>query len=157
MTEHDYLLAWSVYAIAAFGCLLVWMRMTRWIWRWLREPLRILMAVLLYTPTIVEPAKDQYAPAVAVTALDIVFKVGGNMWKAASELSMYAMIALVIYVIFALIRWPIERAWRARRGEKVAPAAAVDEDPRTLRERMEAEEAYAPAPPVRSARVEPKL
>ena len=34
MTEQVYLLAWGLYAIAALGCLLVWFRMTGWIWRW---------------------------------------------------------------------------------------------------------------------------
>ena len=32
MTENDYLIAWGLYAFAALGCLLVWMRMTRWMW-----------------------------------------------------------------------------------------------------------------------------
>ena len=37
MTENDYLIAWGLYAFAALGCLLVWCRMTRFMWRWLRE------------------------------------------------------------------------------------------------------------------------
>ena len=73
MTEQDYLLAWGLYAIAALGCLLVWFRMTGWIWRWLREPLRVVVAVLLLTPTIVDPAKELFAPAIAITALDLLF------------------------------------------------------------------------------------
>ena len=78
MTENDYLIAWGLYAFAALGCLLVWMRMTRFMWRWLREPLRVLMAVLLFSPTIIDPVKEQFAPAVAITALDLAFKVGNN-------------------------------------------------------------------------------
>ena len=58
MTEQDYLLAWGLYAIAALGCLLVWFRMTGWIWRWLREPLRVVVAVLLLTPTIVRNPEE---------------------------------------------------------------------------------------------------
>ncbi|MBQ1558225.1 MAG: MFS transporter, partial [Pseudomonas sp.] len=56
MNENDYLLAWAAYGIAALGCLLVWMRLTSWMWRYLREPLRVLMAVLLFSTTIVDPA-----------------------------------------------------------------------------------------------------
>ena len=78
MTENDYLTAWGLYAFAALGCLLVWWRMTRWIWRWLREPLQLLMAVLLLSPTVVDPVKTQFAPAVAITALDLVLKVGNK-------------------------------------------------------------------------------
>ena len=44
-------------------------------WRWLREPLRILMAVLLFSPTIIDPVKEKFAPAVAIAALDLAFKV----------------------------------------------------------------------------------
>ncbi len=120
MTENDYLIAWGLYAFAALGCLLVWMRMTRWMWRWLREPLRLLMAVLLFCPTIVDPVKDKVAPALAIVALDVLFKVGNNVWRAASDLLMYSMIAFGIYLIFVLIRFPIERAANARKERAAA-------------------------------------
>ncbi|MBV4474985.1 MFS transporter [Pseudomonas botevensis] len=125
MTENDYLIAWGLYAFAALGCLLVWMRMTRWMWRWLREPLRVLMAVLLFSPTIIDPVKEKYAPAVAITALDLAFKVGNNAFRAISELLMYAMIALGLYLVFVLIRLPIERASNARKEKAEAARAAA--------------------------------
>ncbi len=131
MTENDYLIAWGLYAFAAVGCLLVWMRMTRWMWRWLREPLRVLMAVLLFSPTIIDPVKEKFAPAIAITVLDLAFKVGNNAWRAISELLMYAMIAFGLYLIFVLIRLPIERASKARREQaEAARAAARAEDER---------------------------
>ncbi|MGE7956837.1 MFS transporter [Pseudomonas sp. NPDC089530] len=129
MTENDYLIAWGLYAFAALGCLLVWMRLTRWMWRWLREPLRVLVAVLLFSPTVVDSAKDMFAPAVAITALDMLFKVGNNAWRAVSDLFMYGMIAFALYLVFVLIRWPIERAANARkeRAEAAKAAARADE------------------------------
>lgn len=131
MTENDYLIAWGLYAFAAVGCLLVWMRMTRWMWRWLREPLRVLMAVLLFSPTIIDTVKEKFAPAIAITALDLAFKVGNNAWRAISELLMYAMIAFGLYLIFVLIRFPIERASNARKEQaEAARAAARAEDER---------------------------
>ncbi|ABA73143.1 MULTISPECIES: hypothetical protein [Pseudomonas] len=131
MTENDYLIAWGLYAFAAVGCLLVWMRMTRWMWRWLREPLRVLMVVLLFSPTIIDPVKEKFAPAIAITALDLAFKVGNNAWRAISELLMYAMIAFGLYLIFVLIRFPIERASNARKEQaEAARAAARAEDER---------------------------
>ncbi|MFW0754440.1 MFS transporter [Pseudomonas sp. H11T01] len=130
MTENDYLIAWGFYAFAALGCLLVWVRMTRWMWRWLREPLRLLMAVLLLSPTIIDPVKEKFAPAVAITALDLAFKVGNNVWRAVSDLFMYSMIAFGIYLVFVLIRWPIERASKARKEQAAAAkAAASAQDP----------------------------
>lgn len=134
MTENDYLLAWSAYGVAALGCLLVWFHLTGWMWRWLREPLRVLMAVLLLTPTIVDPAKDMFAPAVAITALDVIFKVGNNAWKATLDLTMYSIIALALYLVFAGIRWPIENKLKARRAQLEA-AQQVEDEP-TLREIM---------------------
>ncbi len=128
MTENDYLIAWGLYAFAAVGCLLVWMRMTRWMWRWLREPLRVLVAVLLFSPTIIDPVKEKFAPAVAITALDLAFKVGNNAWRAISELLMYAMIAFGLYLIFVLIRFPIERASKARKEQAEAARAAARAD-----------------------------
>ncbi|WP_220805089.1 MFS transporter [Pseudomonas sp. NCCP-436] len=132
MNENDYVLAWAAYGVAALGCLLVWMRMTRWMWRYLREPLRVLMAVLLLSPTIVDPARELFAPAIAVTAMDLLLKVGNNAWRAVADLALYGLIALGVYLVFVAVRWPIERWWRGRRAVK----PAVPEDPRTLRERL---------------------
>ena len=150
MTENDYLTAWGLYAFAALGCLLVWWRMTRWIWRWLREPLQLLMAVLLLSPTIVDPVKTQFAPAVAITALDLVLKVGNNAWRAISDLFMYTMIVFALYIVFVLIRWPIERAANARRERKVAADAALAAEP-------EDDEPFRRPAPAGGMRVEPRL
>jgi len=163
MTENDYLIAWGLYAFAAVGCLLVWMRMTRWMWRWLREPLRVLMAVLLFSPTIIDPVKEKFAPAIAITALDLAFKVGNNAWRAISELLMYAMIAFGLYLIFVLIRLPIVRASKARREQAEAARAAARAD-----DERDADQPFGGAgddrygrPPVPSnpqrMRVEPRL
>jgi hypothetical protein len=132
MFDSDYSLAWTLYGIAALGCLLFWFRVTRWMWRWVREPLRLLAAVLLFTPTIVDPAKELFAPAVAITAMDLAFGVGNNAWRDVADLAMYGLIAFGLYLLLVAIRWPIERKY-GRRGEN----QAADEDSRTLRERME--------------------
>lgn len=137
MIENDYLLAWSAYAVAALGCLLVWYRLTGWMWRYLREPLRLLVAVLLFSPTIVDPAKELFAPAIAVTALDLLFKVGNNAWRAVADLALYGLIAFALYLAFVAIRWPLERWWYRRRGPETE---ADDEDAPTLRELMQRDE-----------------
>ena len=153
LPANEYLLAWSAYGIAALGCLLVWLRMTRPLWRWLREPLRLIMAVLLLTPTIVDPAKELFAPAVAVTALDLLFKVGDNAWRAVADLALYGLIAFVVYGLVVAVRWPIERRLRQRRVDSQGR-----EDHRTLRERLEEDEHndYRPASRYQT-RTEPRL
>jgi hypothetical protein len=165
MTENDYFLAWGIYAFAAFGCLLVWMRMTSWMWRLLRQPLRLLMAVLLFTPTIVDPVKEKFAPAIAITALDVLFKNISNGWRAMSDLAMYGMIALGLYALYALIRWPFELKAKARRDEREAAAArAAAQEPPLPDEPFSASDSdrygrKPPTPPTPDGRlrVEPRL
>lgn len=160
MTEHDYFLAWGIYAIAAVGCLLVWFRLTRWMWRYLREPLRVLALVLVATPTIVDPLKEEYAPAIAITALDLLVKAGNNVLQAASDLAMYGMFAFGLYLVFVLIRWPIMRASQARKAEQVAAAerrAAELKAQEQAQERFEAHGERRPAPATPGYRVEPRL
>jgi signal transduction histidine kinase len=160
MTEHDYFLAWGIYAIAAVGCLLVWFRLTRWMWRYLREPLRVLALVLLATPTIVDPLKEQYAPAIAITALDLLVKAGNNVLQAASDLAMYGMFAFSLYLIFVLIRWPIMRASRRRKAEQAAVAerrAAEIKAEEDTQAQLEARGEHRPASVSTAYRVEPRL
>ncbi len=156
MFDSDYSLAWALYGIAALGCLLFWFRVTRWMWRWLRESLRLAAAVLLFTPTIVDPAKELFAPAVAITAMDILFQVGNNAWRAVADLALYGLIAFALYLMLVAIRWPLERRF-GRRGE----AADDVEDPRTLRERLEQDDDdhYEPdyAPARGRVRTEPRI
>lgn len=156
MNEEEYLLAWAAYAVAALGCMLVWLRMTGWIWRWLREPLRLLVAVLLFTPTMVDPARELMAPAIAITALDLLFKVGNNALRALADLSMYGLLVFGAYLLFAALRWPLERWWQKRRGAQAA-ASAKESEP-TLRELMlrgleDAEQRQAAG----GERIEPRL
>ena len=161
MTEQDYLLAWAAYAIAALGCLLVWCRMTGWMWRFLREPLRVLVAVLLLTPTIVDPAKELFAPAIAITALDLLFKVGNNAWRAVADLAIYGAIAFAVWLAFCALRWPLERWWQGRQAPVGQPVQ--DEDEPTLRELMNRDERHDDADTrldaqgERRLRIEPRL
>jgi hypothetical protein len=155
MSENDYLLAWGAYLIAAFGCLLVWFRLTGWMWRYLREPLQVLMTVLLFSPTIVDPAKEQFAPAVAISAMDLLLDVGNNVWRAVADLAMYSLLALALYLLFVAIRWPVVRWWKDRAGE-----AADSENEPTLREMLEQDD--YPAEPYdnrrdHGGRLEPRL
>jgi hypothetical protein len=168
MTDNDYLIAWGLYAFAALGCLLVWFKLTGWMWRYLREPLRVIGAVLLFCPTIIDPAKEQYAPALAISVLDLALKVGNNVWRAALDLSTYGAIALGAYVIFALIRLPFLRAKKARLAHAEAAAAQRATEQKQEDELYDAQDSERPArPPVATGnpgnsgtgrmRVEPKL
>ncbi|MBA6117765.1 MULTISPECIES: MFS transporter [Pseudomonas] len=166
MTENDYTLAWGLYAVAALGCIWVGFKLTGWMWRWLREPLRVILAVLLLTPTVVDPGKDAMAPAIAITALDLAFKVGNNAWRAVSDFAMYGMIAFGLYLVFVLLRWPLEKRARARREQADAAAKrrVAEDDPLAVDAPLAAErrdryrdEPPPAAPPGGRGRVEPRL
>jgi hypothetical protein len=124
MTDNDYMIGWGLYAFAALGCLLVWMKLTGWMWRYLREPLWLIGALLLFSPTLIDPVKEKYAPALAISVLDLAFKVGNNVWRAVLDLATYGAVALGLYVIFALIRLPILKARKARAAHAKAAADA---------------------------------
>ncbi|CAD5107733.1 MFS transporter [Zestomonas carbonaria] len=161
MIENDYMLAWAGYAVAALGCLLVWFRLTSWMWRYLREPLRVLVAVLLFVPTIVDPGRELFAPAIAVTALDMLFKVGNNAWHAVADLAIYGIIAFALYLLFVFVRWPLERWWKGRKAAAAAPEVAEEDEP-TLREvlareRAEPADARLDGNGDRGLRIEPRL
>lgn len=164
MTENDYTLAWGLYLVAALGCLWVSFKLTGWMWRWLREPLRVIVAVLLLTPTIVDPVKEAFAPALAITTLDVAFKVGNNAWRAVSDFAMYGLIAFALYLLFVLLRWPLEKRARERRANAEAAAARrTQEDEQVLVDAPLAAEPrnrYRDDPPAAApvgGRVEPRL
>lgn len=78
--------------------------------------------------------------------------VGNNAWRAISDLFMYTMIAFGVYIVFVLIRWPIERAANARRERKAAADAALAAEPVD-----EDDEPFRRPPPAGNLRVEPRL
>lgn len=159
MINNDYTIAWSLYAVAALGCLWVWLKLTGWMWRYVKEPLRVIGLVLLFTPTIVDPAREQYAPALAISAMDLALKVGSNVWRAASDLLMYGMFAFGLYLLFVLIRWPIEKSRKARQPQPVAEQPASEGDAEDDDEPFARPAARKPAAAVNAsrARVEPRL
>ncbi|WP_342653386.1 MFS transporter [Pseudomonas sp. F3-2] len=170
MTDNDYLIAWGLYAFAALGCLLVWFKLTGWMWRYLREPLRVIGAVLLFCPTVIDPVKERYAPALAISVLDLALKVGNIVWQAVLDLATYGAVALGLYVIFALIRLPFLRKKKARQAHAEAAAAQAAAEQKQQDERYAAEGngRYVPEPSAPASkpavgnnggryRVEPKL
>jgi len=135
MNEQEYLLAWSVYAAAALGLLLVCFRLTAWMWRPLRELLRLGVCVLLFTPALIE--QGRLAPSLAVVALDVL-KVGEHSESALRNLQLGAVTALTLYLLWVLLRlfWqnlrttPASR--RASKPQKPSPPTLADKKPPAL-------------------------
>ena len=129
MTENDYQLAWGIYAISAVGCLLAWFYFTGWMWRYLREPLRVIAAVILFTPTVVDPARDFYAPAIAMTVMDLLFKVSNDAWRSVADLVMYGGMLFIVYFVFVLLRWLFTRNKSSTKTATQKKSAAEPDEP----------------------------
>lgn len=129
MTVNDYEMAWGIYAVSALGCMLAWFYFTGWMWRYLREPLRILVAVLLFAPTVVDPARDFYAPSIAITVMDILFKDGSDLWRAVADLFMYGAFVFAAYAVFVVARLLLKSKKRAEKtAQRDADYAAEHDD-----------------------------
>lgn len=113
MDQQDYFILWSVYVSAAFVLLLASIFFTGFLWRFIKEPIVLAIVILLFYPIVIDPSKGQYAPAIAVMAIDFLMHVGDHQLEIANELFYAIEITLVVYFIFAIfIRWPIEFAFR---------------------------------------------
>lgn len=129
MLTTDYQIAWGLYLVAALGCFWAWTVFTGWMWRYLREPLWLIAAVLLFTPTQVASGNDGFAPALAVASMDLLFKTNNAAWRALADLSMVGAGACIAYLVFVLLRWlwmrgrPKSKASaRERKAEEVRQA-----------------------------------
>lgn len=123
MISNEYQLAWLLYLVAALGCFWVWTFFTRWMWRYLREPLWLAAAVVLFSPTLVDPNGTALVPSLAMAAMDIAFKVNNDAWRALADMMLYGTIGFIIYVVFAVLRFLVEHYWlkpraKARAEEK---------------------------------------
>ncbi|WP_152486863.1 MFS transporter [Halopseudomonas pelagia] len=100
--EPEYQIMWMIY-LAAAGCAwLVWWKMTSWIPLWyVREPLWLVVAVLLFTPVRVVPTEVWLAPATMIFLLDTVLDTGDNEARVLGELALAMGIAVLGYFAFA--------------------------------------------------------
>ncbi|SDT98084.1 hypothetical protein [Halopseudomonas salegens] len=115
--EAEYQLIWSVYLVAALLGWLVWWQMTRWIsWWFVREPLWVMMAVVLFTPVRADPEQAWMAPGSIILALDTLLDTGENQARVLGEMSLVLALALVAWGGFVCVRtgW---RMWRQQQAE----------------------------------------
>ncbi len=123
-SEVEYQTVWMIYLAAAVCGWLVWWRMTRLIgWWFIREPLQVIMAVLLFTPAQVDPLVPWLAPAFMIWLSDMLLNTGDNAGRMLGDLTLTMVVALVAYVGFACL----SAAWRHWRGGQGASARPTDQ------------------------------
>lgn len=110
--ESEYQTVWMIYLAAAACCWLVWTQLTRWIgWWFVREPLWLVMAVILFTPSRVEPLEPWLAPASIGLALDVLLDTGDMASKLLGDLALAMALATLAYIGFVCLRL-VWRYWR---------------------------------------------
>ena len=118
--EAEYQTVWMVYLAAAVCCWLVWTQLTRWIgWWFVREPLWLVMAVILFTPAQIDPLEPGLAPAAIGWLLDTVLGEGSNTGPLLAQLALVMALAALAYIGFVCLRL----GWRYWRNSDGKPAA----------------------------------
>lgn len=106
--EDQYIVAWTVYVAAGVGWCLVWWRLTGFIGsRGVREILRGLAIVLIFTPWYAGESPEFYAPAIVVLLLDLMLEGARSGMKGG--------IVLLIATFFMLLVLTVRQLRRSRR------------------------------------------
>lgn len=111
-------MAWSIYLLSAAALLLTAWRITRPFWTWLRDPLRILTAVLLLMPAEVDPEKGYYAPAIFVVAFELLSVQGGGSGALVGVRLLLVSLAAILAV------WTLRLLWYWLLGSRKRKSAA---------------------------------
>lgn len=107
---HEYLIAWTIYVVAGMGCCVVWWKITAAIARnrLLRDFMRGLAVVAIFTPWYASPAGLHYAPASVVLLMDVFLKGARGGLKGGIALLFMLFVMLLIITLRQII-------WRPRR------------------------------------------
>lgn len=133
LTSTDYLMAWSIYLLSAAALLLTAWRITRPFWIWLRDPLRIVSAVLLLMPAEVDPEKGYYAPAVFVVAFELLSVQGGGTGALIGVRLLLVSLAAILAVWILRLLWYWLLGSRKNKPSSGARTAAARGKPRAAR------------------------
>jgi hypothetical protein len=103
--EDQYIVAWTVYVAAGAGCCLVWWRLTGFIGsRGIREILRGLAIVLIFTPWYAGESPEFYAPAIVVLLLDLMLEGAKSGMKGGIVLLFATFLMLLVLTVRQLRR-----------------------------------------------------
>ena len=107
---HEYAVAWTLYIVSGTGCCFVWWKLTaRYIpYQLLREFVRGLAVVLVFTPWFAAPGSSHYAPASLVLLIDLTLQGARGGLKGGVALLFMLFVMLLVLVLRHIV-------WRPRR------------------------------------------
>lgn len=99
--QHEYVVAWIVYCLAGIGCMVVWWKITsRLPTRGVRDLLRGIAIILIFTPWYSGDGSDIFAPAFIVFIMDVFFDGAGGGIKSGAAL----LVGIIMVLIFLVVR-----------------------------------------------------
>lgn len=105
LSGNDYLMAWSVYLLSAAVLLITGWRLTSWMWSWVKDPLRVMSAVLLLTPASVDGDPAHLAPALIIVGFELLTAEDGGLGPLLG-------VRLLLILIFAVLGvWLLRLLW----------------------------------------------
>lgn len=127
MDPNHYFYGWMIYLASAFGCFLVWVRMTRSLSRFFKGLLRGFVAVALFTPWYVDKNQDYLAPAGLVTLYDALTKGAEAAYRAGHVVAVAEILMFVLLLgLFIVLPSPKSKKKHAKpttEGEENQPSA----------------------------------
>jgi hypothetical protein len=125
-TTTDYIMAWSIYLLSAVAVMVVFWRLSAGAWTWLRDALRVILAVVLITPASVDGTQEHLAPAVFVVVYELLTAADGGL----GPLVGVRMLLVAGFAVCAawLLRFLWNRLVASRRAQPSAASSSPGEN-----------------------------
>lgn len=105
MLDNEYFIAWTIYGVAGIGCCVVWWKITSYVDnRLLRDMLRGLAIVVVFTPWYAGDVHRFYAPAIVILLLDVMLSGAKSGLKGGIALLVGTFVMLLILAVRQLRR-----------------------------------------------------
>jgi hypothetical protein len=105
LTSADYIMAWSIYLLSAVVLMLWVWRLTRRFWGWLRDLLRVALAVTMLLPAAASDSSEHLAPAVFVAAFELLSAPEGGLGPLLGVRLLLVMMFSVLGVWMVRLLW----------------------------------------------------
>jgi hypothetical protein len=109
------MMAWSIYLLSAVAVLVVFWRLTTGAWTWLRDALRVILAVVVLTPASVDGTREHLAPAVFFVVYELLTAPEGGLGP------LVGVRMLLVAGFSVCAAWLLRFLW----GRLVAPRRAL--------------------------------
>lgn len=125
LSVTDYVMAWSIYLLGASALLITAWRLSRGLWTWVRDPLRVAIAITVLMPAAVDDKGEWLAPALFVIAFELLSVPAGGMGPLLGVRMLLTVIfaVLAVGVLRLLWHWLVAGRGAANRGDRAAGRA----------------------------------